>query len=870
MKFVPLYLSLLNLLSACVHETASFTSPYTEPLSSDDERNNKGDIRDETDHVENVNHSQHSRHLLSPGTECVLYLKAVQYEDRRQEDSWSCEFSPTTVKEFGSVGMIDIEGVSKDELDANGAISGETIIRVGASAYVDLPRRDQNGQVSLHIPSASNYAIEKMDEKIDIRHARNRRFRRRHRRKLKSDIDYSDYLEIYKVLVVRVIDASGKGPEAEAAELKDEIFNDNFSLKSQYEACSHNQILIEPASEFSTTQTIGNNNVTVNGVVEVTVDVLAETGKTKLLEYRALEAAQGAHGTRTPLAEAFDLVMFCQPPGTGDWLAYAYVNDYRSFYNNKWCQRVSAQMHEVGHNMNLAHSGLPNDSEYADKSGMMGFSYNVDNGPIQCFNPAKSFQLGWYEKQTLSINPLDFMGESRTFTLNGVTDYEKDGSNGDALVSLRLEHDGLDRGIDYYIGYNRRKGCNSGTEQVPNLVTLTEKENPNASFNDPNFQGRDGYGLSRRIAALNAEQSHTFVDYAGTTSDVVLIVNYIRGKDASITITTTEPKPTEPPTTCIGSKLQIELFTDNYGSETRWSIRDDETTEIIVQSSKEYAGNTQYILPSPTTSYCVTPGTCYTFTITDREGDGLCCRFGMGYYKAFLDGTEIFRGGNFDNRDVVQFCIPSGDDDGFTVQTNRPFRLSTSPPTKFPTDIRTKQPTLYPTQTASDVKPFSTTTSPTETPTKEPSTFASAQPTMVPSNMTNVISPENPSTQPSPLPSLLPSLLSLFPSLSPSILPSHKPSTSPSRRPTPTPTHDPGDQSPDCEDDLSFRYKEKKKRNCRWVNKGTKARTKGLCKKYSNGIQISHICKKTCGKVELGPCPIKKKEPTANSIFLHE
>merc|ERR1719330_2015657 len=136
--------------------------------------------------------------------------------------------------------------------------------------------------------------------------------------------------------------------------------------------------------------------------------------------------------------------------------------------------------------------------------------------------------------------------------------------------------------------------------------------------------------------------------------------------------------------------------------------------------------------------------------------------------------------------------------------------------------------------------------------------------------MTNVISPENPSTQPSPLPSLLPSLLSSFPSLSPSILPSYKPSSSPSRRPTPTPTHDPGDQSPDCEDDLSFRYKEKKKRNCRWVNKGSKARTKGLCKKYSNGIQISHICKTTCGKVKLGPCPIKKKKPTANSIFLHE
>lgn len=846
MKFVAVYLTLSCVLSACVQATASFTSSQT-PVSINDINDRQtinGDSRDETDQKENVKDSQYSRHLVATDTECVLYLKAVQYENGDQEDSWSCEFSPAYAKQFGGSGMMDIEGISKDELDAHGAISGETIIRIGGLAFIDLPRWGGTGKVSLHIPPASNYAVKKMDEKIDLRHSRNRRGRLRQRRKLNSTLEYS---ETYKVLVVRVIDAAGKGPDAGAAELQDDIFNDDVCLKRQYEACSHHQIRIERANDFSTIQMIGDKNETVSGIVEVKVDILADNGKAKMLEYRALEAAEQTFGTMTPLAEAFDLVMFCQPPGTGDWLAYAYVNDYRSFYNNKWCQRLSAQMHEVGHNLNLAHSGLPNDSEYADKSGMMGFSYNVDNGPIQCFNPAKSFQLGWYEKQILSFNPLDFIAEARNFILNGVADYETDGSNGDALVSLRLEHEGLDGGVDYYIGYNRQKGCNSGTEQVPNMVTLTEKENPNIGFNDPLHEGRDGYGLTRRIAALNAGQSHTIVDYAGTSSDVILMVNYIRGKDASITIITTEPKPTEPPTTCGGSTLQIKLLTDEHGAETRWSIRDDEASEIIVQSSETYESNTEYILPSPTTSNCVTAGKCYTFAISDRAGDGLCCGFGRGYYQGFLDGTEIFKGGEFDYRDVVQFCVPYND------KWRTGSRVPTNPPTRFPTNTPTILPTLYPSNTAAEPDNFPTSTSPTQTPTKEPSILPSSTPSMGPSNYATVIPPGNPSTQPS-----------LSPSCSLTILPSLGPTLSP--------TVNPEDQSRDCVDDPTFRFKKKKKWTCRWVKKGSKSRTKGLCNKTNNGILISDICRKTCGKFNLGPCPKvrTKDEQVTASIFIHK
>jgi hypothetical protein len=41
-------------------------------------------------------------------------------------------------------------------------------------------------------------------------------------------------------------------------------------------------------------------------------------------------------------------VLFCFPPGTGDWAANAPVNWWRAQFNSKWCTSLSATMHEVG------------------------------------------------------------------------------------------------------------------------------------------------------------------------------------------------------------------------------------------------------------------------------------------------------------------------------------------------------------------------------------------------------------------------------------------------------------------------------------------------------------------------------------------
>jgi len=538
--------------------------------------------------------------------------------------------------------------------------------------------------------------------------------------------------------------------------------------------------------------------VKVNGIVDVTIGTAATMYNEKTLENEALIAAERTYGKDFTLSETFDMVMFCQPPGTGSWVAYAYVNDWRSYYNDFWCQRVSSQMHEIGHNMNLAHSGLPGLSEYGDKSGMMGYSYNEDDGPKKCFNAAKSYQLGWYAKQISSIDPLDYISDPQSFVLNGVADYKKDGSNGESLVSLRLEDQGLHGGIDYYIGYNRRTGITDGVLGAPNCVTLTEKENPYYTV-----QGRNGYGKSLRIAALKAGESTTLQNYGSSNYDVTLTVDAIDGKDAFITITAIEPQPTSAPTSCYGNRLKIELGTDNFGSETKWSIRDRESNEVLAENSDGYGGSKVYELPTPGSSFCLTPGRCYTFQITDEFGDGMCCEYGEGYFRGILDGSQIFEGGEFMSEESIEFCTPHDDDeddDNLNVI-----------PTKTPTIAPTMEPTLSPSL------------SPTSTPSVEPTSSPSVEPTNAGNQDRTKV-----------------------PTSSPTTFPTVNYLDSPSKQ---------------CVDDRTFRFRKKDRKDCRWVKKGSRKRTRKICKKKStNEIKVFKRCKEACGKVGLGPCAEKKNE----------
>jgi hypothetical protein len=113
----------------------------------------------------------------------------------------------------------------------------------------------------------------------------------------------------------------------------------------------------------------GTNSVSIdNGVVtiELPSNVLADgdgiirnAATTKLQEIFGVSAWSLA-----------DHVMYCMPDNAMTDVAYAYVNSWLSVYNDDWCNKPSAQVHELGHNLNLAHSG-EGTNVYGDQSGMV-------------------------------------------------------------------------------------------------------------------------------------------------------------------------------------------------------------------------------------------------------------------------------------------------------------------------------------------------------------------------------------------------------------------------------------------------------------------------------------------------------------------
>jgi hypothetical protein len=90
------------------------------------------------------------------------------------------------------------------------------------------------------------------------------------------------------------------------------------------------------------------------------------------------------------------------------------------------------------------------------------------------------------------------------------------------------------------------------------------------------------------------------------------------------------------------TQLELDIVFDDYPGETSWDLVDDFSGNTIAESP-DYADAGSGI----SESFCLISTRCYTFTIHDEYGDGICCAFGNGSYTLTLDGTEITTGGNF-------------------------------------------------------------------------------------------------------------------------------------------------------------------------------------------------------------------------------
>ncbi len=81
--------------------------------------------------------------------------------------------------------------------------------------------------------------------------------------------------------------------------------------------------------------------------------------------------------------------------------------------------------------------------------------------------------------------------------------------------------------------------------------------------------------------------------------------------------------------------VTVAITTDQYGSETTWDIKTG--SGLAIASGGPYADGSVSVQTPVTTT--LSQDECYTFTIYDSYGDGLCCSYGNGGYS-LTDGNS--------------------------------------------------------------------------------------------------------------------------------------------------------------------------------------------------------------------------------------
>jgi len=368
--------------------------------------------------------------------------------------------------------------------------------------------------------------------------------------------------QIKSVLAVRVVTTDATTSYS-VEFLSDSVFGqagDPVNLSTQTNACSHGALSYRFADARSS---VDNRPSIVDGATTVSVNVASSAGDGAVRQ-AVMNELLSQFGVGGDLLA--DYVMYCMPAGVIPYIAYAYIGWYLSVYSNEWCTYPSSQMHEIGHNLGLSHSGEVSD-EYGNRSCMMGYSYGSDDTPKMCYGAPKAWELGWYPTKRIELS------ESMPTYIGEIAGYIED-VNDDTVPPMLVKIIVDNSQIDYYLYYNRAAEFMSGTREGANTVMIS-KWNSN------------GYHNSLLQAKLSAGGSWSIPGFPGGS----VVVNSI-GTRANISISfgsSLAPSidlsdiPSEVPSSMPSSTPSIEL--SNIPSEVPSSMPSISLTQPCYDSS---------------------------------------------------------------------------------------------------------------------------------------------------------------------------------------------------------------------------------------------------------------------------------------------
>jgi len=307
----------------------------------------------------------------------------------------------------------------------------------------------------------------------------------------------------------------------------------------------------------------GDNSLTIiDGVLELVIPYTVKGISSEVVE-RWVTSELSGYGISY---RNFTHIMYALPDSVrfGTVAAFAFIGWYLSVFRDKFASDLQALVHELGHNVGMQHSGIVGGSQLGDLSGMMGNDgFFNDDGPIMCFNGAKSWMFGWYADRQMTIDPMiPWRGN-----LVGIDDYLKGQTTQD-------EHYVVANIDNLYLMYNRQEGVNEGVTGNGDMVTVVEQATR--------------YSQSWNLAALTEDTAEFRRDWGGKdlviqvcervygTPDYAQVLVYRDDGPTPPSCNLPMPSPTPPPSsTTIESLKSCRYFrsrktcTANKGGQNR-------------------------------------------------------------------------------------------------------------------------------------------------------------------------------------------------------------------------------------------------------------------------------------------------------------
>ena len=106
------------------------------------------------------------------------------------------------------------------------------------------------------------------------------------------------------------------------------------------------------------------------------------------------------------------------------------------------------------------------------------------------------------------------------------------------------------------------------------------------------------------------------------------------------------------------SEINMQLVTDRFANETTWSFVGPgiNLQNGVLENSYTHIQN----LPLASSG-------CYTFTIKDRSGDGICCNFGSGNLKLSINGVNVYNNGGYGSGFSLNFHKETLSESSFNI-----------------------------------------------------------------------------------------------------------------------------------------------------------------------------------------------------------